>query len=68
MNIKDKVEFLVIVINEFARKQGITIQQAYKYLKLNKGIEFLNKGYDIEHLFSIEDAVDDVITYCQRAK
>lgn len=66
MNIKDKVEYIVIVISEFAHKHSVTLQQAYNYLKQYRGIEFLNKGYDVEHLFSIEDAVDDVTAYCRR--
>lgn len=66
MNIKDKVEYIVIVISEFARKHSVNLQQAYNYLKRYRGIEFLNKGYDVEHLFSIEDAVDDVTAYCRR--
>lgn len=68
MNIKDKIEYIVIVISEFARHQKLTMQQAYNYLKQHRGIEFLDKGYDIEHLFSIEDAVEDLIAYCQRQK
>ncbi|MDR1005221.1 MAG: DUF3791 domain-containing protein [Prevotellaceae bacterium] len=64
--ITDKVEYMVIVIGEFARTHRLTTQQAYLYLKRHRGIEFLNKSYDVEHLFSIEDAVDDVSEYCQR--
>lgn len=66
MNIKDKVEYIVIVITEFARQHSFTLQQAYRYLKQYRGIEFLDKGYDVEHLFSIEDAVDDLTDYCRR--
>lgn len=68
MEIKDKIEYIVIVISEFARQQKLTLQQAYNYLKQYRGIEFLDKGYDVEHLFSIEDAVDDLVAYCQRQK
>jgi hypothetical protein len=64
--IADKVEYITIVISEFARKHRLTTQQAYLYLKRHRGIEFLNKGYDVEHLFSIEDVVDDVSDYCQQ--
>jgi hypothetical protein len=46
----------------------LSTQQAYQYLKGHRGIELLIKGYDVEHLFSIEDAVDDVTEYCLRQK
>lgn len=65
-NIKDKIEYIVICISEFARKHKLTLQQAYNYLKQCRGIEFLDKGYDVEHLYSIEDAVDDLTDYCHR--
>lgn len=66
MNLKDKIEYIVIVISEFARQHKQPLQQAYHYLKHHRGIEFLDKSYDVEHLFSIEDAVDDLTAYCRR--
>ncbi|MDR0939253.1 MAG: DUF3791 domain-containing protein [Mediterranea sp.] len=66
MDIKDKIEYIVIVIGEFARVHRLSLQQAYRYLKKYRGIDFLDKGYAVEHLFSIEDAVDDVTDYCRR--
>ncbi|MDR0895701.1 MAG: DUF3791 domain-containing protein [Prevotellaceae bacterium] len=38
------------MIGEFARTHHLTTQQAYLYLKWHRGIEFLNKSYDVEHL------------------
>lgn len=66
INWKDKVEYTVICISEFARKHHLSLTQAFNYLKQCRGIEFLDKGYDVEHLFSIEDAVDDLTEYCYR--
>lgn len=63
---KDKIEYTVICISEFAKKHRLTLPQASNYLKRWKGIDFIDKGYDVEHLFSIEDAVDDLTAYCQR--
>lgn len=64
--IKDKIEYTVICISEFAKKHQLTLPQAFNYLKRWEGIDFLDKGYDAEHLFSIEDAVDDLTDYCKR--
>lgn len=63
-DLRDKVEYLVIVISEFGRQHGCTFQEAYRYLKQYKGIDFLDHSYEVEHLFSIEDAVDDLTEYC----
>lgn len=64
--IKDKIEFIVICISEFAKKHQLTLPQSFNYLKRWRGIDFLDKGYEVEHLFSIEDAVDDLTDYCKR--
>lgn len=63
-DLRNKVEYLVVVISEFGRQHGCTFQEAYRYLKQYKGIEFLVRSYKVEHLFSIEDAVDDLTKYC----
>lgn len=63
---KDKIEYIVICISEFAKRHKLTMQQSFNYLKRCKGIEFLNNGYEVEHLFSIEDAIDDLTLYCQK--
>lgn len=65
-DLRSKVEYLVVVISEFGRQHGCTFQEAYRYLKQYKGIEFLNGSYEVEHLFSIEDAVEDLTEYCYR--
>ena len=36
------------------------------YIGTHVALAFLDKGYDVEHLFSIEDAVDDLTAYCKR--
>ena len=40
-------------------------QDAYRYLRQYQGISFLIEFYEIEHLQSIEDAVDDLVIYCR---
>ena len=57
----------MICISEFAKKHQLTLPQAFNYLKRWEGIDFLDKGYDVEHLFSIEDAVDDLTAYCKKS-
>ena len=64
--IKDKIEYTVICISEFAKKHQLTLPQAFNYLKRWKGIDFLDKGYDVEQKLTIEDAVDDLAAYCKR--
>lgn len=59
-DIKDKIEYIVICISEFAKKPKLMLPESFNYLRSWKGIDFLDKGYEVGHLFSIEDAVDDL--------
>ena len=63
---EDKVAYLIAVISEFAAKHTLTTPQAYRYLERFKGLDFVNRFYDVEHTFSFEDVVDDLTAYCHR--
>ncbi|MDE6409517.1 MAG: DUF3791 domain-containing protein [Muribaculaceae bacterium] len=62
--IKNRIEYIVVCISEFAKRFNLTTQQAYGYLHRFKGIDFLNEFYEVEHTQSIESAVDDLQMYC----
>ncbi len=66
LGIEDKVAYLIAVISEFAAKHTLTTPQAYRYLERFKGLDFVNRFYDVEHTFSFEDVVDDLTAYCHR--
>lgn len=63
---KNKVEFIIVVIGEFAKKNKLTDVQAYRYLQRFNAISFLNKHYDIAHTLDIRDVVNDIAAYCRR--
>lgn len=65
-DVADKIEYVIVCISEFAKRYSLSLRQSYNYLDLHKGIEFLDKTYNAEHQFSIDDAIDDVTAYCQR--
>lgn len=64
MNDKFKIPYINAVIRAFAKRFSLDIQSAFHYLWNFKGIQFLNDYYDIEHLQSIDDAVDDLKALC----
>ncbi|MEG0701519.1 MAG: DUF3791 domain-containing protein, partial [Muribaculaceae bacterium] len=51
-NVKDKVEYIIAVISEFAEKHSLSTAQAYRYLERFQGIEFVEKFYVVEHTLS----------------
>lgn len=66
MGNKYKIPYVNACIRAFAKRFGLPIQKAFKYLYDHKGINFLDEFYEIEHLQSIDDAVDDLIVYCKK--
>ena len=65
-SILEQIEYIVVLITEFAKAHGITTQQAYKYLRDYKGLDFVEEFYDVEHTQSFEDTVEDLSFYCKR--
>lgn len=61
-----KIPFVNACIRAFAKRFNLSAKAAFRYLYIFKGIEFLDTYYDIEHLQSIEDTVDDLITLCKK--
>ncbi len=61
-----KIPYINACIRAFAKRFKLSVQAAFKYLFDYQGIMFLDEFYEIEHLQSIDDAVDDLIIYCQR--
>lgn len=66
MNMRDKIEYVIVVLGEFARRYALTYKEAYNYIEAHRGFDVIDKSYNVEHLFSVEDAVDDVVKYCKR--
>lgn len=61
-----KTTYIIYCIDKFADAYHLTSKQSFAYLNRYKGIEFLDKNYEAEHLLSFEDAVEDLTTICQR--
>jgi len=66
MEDKYKLPYMICVIRNFSDRTGLTMRQAFNYLKRYKGIDFLDECYPAEHTLSIENAVDDLLVICKR--
>ena len=62
---KYQIPYTNACIRAFGRRFQLPTKEAFKYLLQFKGVAFLIDFYEIEHLQSIEDAVDDLIVCCQ---
>lgn len=64
MNDKYKIPYINACIRAFAKRFMLSTKTAFEYLYRFKGIDFLVEFYEVEHLQSIDDAVDDLIVCC----
>lgn len=62
---KYQIPYTNSCIRAFGKRFGLPVKKAYIYLREYKGIAFLIEFYDVEHLLSIEDTVDDLIICCK---
>ena len=63
---KNKAEYFVAIISEFAKRTNLTDKQAYRYLKRYKAIDLIDRFYGVMHTQSFRDVINDLITFCQR--
>lgn len=61
-----QVTWMVAAISEFAKAKALSVKQAFNYLSLFKGIDFLQEHYGAEHMLSFEDTVEDLTAICLR--
>lgn len=62
--IKNRIEYIVACVTEFALRFKLTYSQAYAYLRRFNGIELLIKHYDTMHTLSIDNTVEDLQIAC----
>ena len=63
--LKKKINYTVVCVNEFANRHHLSPKEAFMYLYAHKGIEFIKENYDAEHTLSFDDAVDDLTLICR---
>ena len=60
------VEYIILLIAEFAANNKITEAEAYRYLRRYGAINLCEKHYAIMHTLSVEDNVASLQQYCER--
>lgn len=63
--LKKKINYTVVCVNEFANRYHISSKEAFMYLYNHKGIAFLKENYDVEHTLSFDDAVEHLTLICR---
>ena len=63
---KYEIPFLTACIQAFGRRFAMTRQAAFRYLQKHKGLSFLIEFYDVEHLQSMDETINDLLIICQQ--
>lgn len=61
-----QIAWTIAAISEFAKAKALSPTQAFNYLRLFKGMDFLEAHYGAEHLLSFDDTIEDLTAICQR--
>ena len=62
---ENKVTYYIYCINHFAKKFKLSSKESFNYLLKYGGLSFLDEFYDVEHLLSFNDAIEDMIVVCK---
>ena len=66
-NTRDIIEYIIALVNEFARRFDLSDKQAYHYIRIHKGVAFIEQNYGIIHTLDFNEAVESIALYCRRA-
>lgn len=66
-NTRDIIEYIIALVNEFAKKFGLSDKQAYRYIRIHKGVAFIEQNYGIIHTLDFNEAIESIALYCRRA-
>ena len=64
-DVKDKIEYTVALVSDFAKKYSLSTTQAFNYLDRFNAIDFVNQHYNITHTLPFAEIVDDLSLYCK---
>ena len=64
--VRDILEYIIALVNEFAKNYGLTDQQAYRYIRNHKGVTFIEENYGIIHTLDFYEALESVALFCRR--
>lgn len=64
--VKDKVQYIVALIAEFAQRYGLTDAQAARYMSRYGALELCDTHYGVMHTLTWSDNVENIAAFCRR--
>ena len=63
--VKDRIEYTVSLVSNFAKRYSLTTTQAFNYLDRFNAIYFVNQHYNVTHTLPFTEILDDLALYCK---
>lgn len=60
------MEYIIALVNEFAKKFNLSDKQAFNYIRNHQGITFIEENYGIIHTLDFQEAVESVALFCRK--
>ena len=61
------MEYIIALVNEFAKKFNLSDKQAFNYIRNHQGVTFIEDNYGIIHTLDFQEAVDSVAIFCRKS-
>ena len=62
----DKIEYLILLVAEYASRCKVSEVQAYRYLSQYGALLLCDKHYNIMHTLPVDENIQILRSYCQR--
>lgn len=63
---KNKIEYTVSLVSDFAKKYSLSNTQAFNYLDRLGAISFIERHYNIAHTLPFSEMVENLVVYCRK--
>lgn len=60
------MEYIIALVNEFAKKFNLSDKQAFNYIRNHQGVTFIEDNYGIIHTLDFQEAVESVAIFCRK--
>lgn len=61
-----KIEYIIMLVQLFAKHFGLTFLQAYRYISRYEGIEYSEEHYNILHTLPFCDQIEGLAHHCHQ--
>lgn len=63
---RNMIDYMVVCVNDYADRHGLSLSDSFDYLLRNKGLSFIEDCYEAEHTLSLDDTLEDLEAICKR--